>query len=76
VTEVFKGDIAADFWALFYYNPGADTNSFAPGRRCLVFAHRKVTGAFVADCAWSRELRSSDDESLLVELRACLKKTP
>ena len=77
VTEVFKGDIPADFWALFYYNPGGDTDSFAPGRRYLVFAHRRVTGAFVAGCGWRRELRRlSEDEAVLAELRACLKKTP
>ena len=76
VTEVFKGDIPADFWALFYYNPGSDTDSFGPGRRYLVFAHRRVTGAFVAGCGWSRELRPSDDESGLVELQMCLKKAP
>jgi hypothetical protein len=77
VTEAFKGVTLGDFWALFYYNPGSDTDSFdALNRRYLVFANRTVTGSFIAGCGWSRYLWRKEEESAVEEIRACVKKTP
>jgi hypothetical protein len=76
VPRPSKGVTPGDFSALFSYNPGSDTDSFAPGRRYLIFAHRRVTGAFIAGCAWSRELRRNEDDSLVVEMRSCVKNAP
>jgi hypothetical protein len=78
VIEGLKGVKAGEFWALFY--TGLEKDSFKPGARYLVFANRRVTGAFISGCSLTRELRSADDEKwyrgLMLELRACVKKVP
>lgn len=74
----YKGAEGSELWGLFYVD--VESKSFTPGARYLVFAHRRVTGAFVTGCTLTREIsRDAEAEWLRAEafeLGACLKARP
>ena len=78
VTRPFKAVTSGESWGLYYYGQGGESTPFKKGARYLVFAERRVTGAFVTGCTPTRELSSADEDewsrSGAAQLQACFKR--
>ena len=76
VIRAFKGVKTGEAWGLYYFD--SESAPFKTTARYLVFAERRLTGAFVTGCTPTRELSSADEDGWsrngAAALQACFKR--